>query len=122
VLLGGSVFITGASVLILEVVAVRILSPYYGNTIFTVSSVISVILLALSVGYYVGGALADRRPSLEWFFSIILAGGVLLLAFHLIGIVTLPKIGPALSIVSGPLVSAGLLFLAPALLLGAVAP
>jgi len=122
VLLGGSVFITGASVLILEVVAVRILSPYYGNTIFTVSSVISVILLALSVGYYVGGTLADRRPSLEWFFSIILAGGVLLLAFHLIGIVTLPKIGPALSIVSGPLVSAGLLFLAPALLLGAVAP
>jgi spermidine synthase len=122
VLLGGSVFITGASVLILEVVAVRILSPYYGNTIFTVSSVISVILLALSVGYYVGGALADRRPSLEWFFSIILAGGVLLLAFHLVGIVTLPKIGPTLSIVSGPLVSATLLFLAPALLLGAIAP
>jgi spermidine synthase len=122
VLLGASVFITGASVLILEVVAVRILSPYYGNTIFTVSSVISVILLALSIGYYAGGALADRRPSLEWFFSIILAGGVVLLAFHLLGIVALPSIGTSLSIVSGPLVTASLLFLAPAVLLGAISP
>jgi len=122
VLLALSVFITGASVLVLEVVAVRILSPYYGNTIFTVSSVISVILLALSIGYYTGGALADRRPSLEWFFSIILAGGVVLFAFHLFGSVALPRIGTALSIVSGPLLSAALLFLAPALLLGAVSP
>ena len=45
--------------LIVEVLAVRVLSPYYGNTIFTVSSVISVILLALSAGYYAGGALVD---------------------------------------------------------------
>ena len=108
--------------LILEVVAVRILSPYYGNTIFTVSSVISVILLALSIGYYAGGAFADRHPSLDWFFTIILAGGLLLLVFHLVGILTLPRIGSALSIVAGPLVSATLLFLAPALLLGAIAP
>src|SRR5678815_2935157 len=80
-----SVFLTGASVLIVEVVAVRVLSPFYGNTIFTVSSVITVILLALSVGYYAGGALADRQPSLAWFFSIIMASGLLLLSFHLIG-------------------------------------
>ena len=32
------VFLTGAFVLIIEVVATRILSPYYGNTVFTVSS------------------------------------------------------------------------------------
>lgn len=69
------VFITGAAVLILEVVAVRVLSPYYGNTIFTVSSVIGVVLAALSLGYYLGGKLADSRPSLEWFFGIILFSG-----------------------------------------------
>jgi spermidine synthase len=116
------VFITGASVLIVEVVAVRVLSPYYGNTIFTVSSVISVILLALSVGYYAGGVLADRRPSLHWFFGIILASGLLLLAFHLLGTVILPWLGEALSIEVGPLVSAAALFLLPALLLGTISP
>jgi spermidine synthase len=117
-----TVFITGASVLIVEVLAVRILSPYYGNTIFTVSSVISVILLALSVGYWAGGVLADRRPSLDLFFGIILASGVLLLAFHALGAFVLPPLSAGLSLALGPLVSATLLFLVPALLLGMLSP
>ena len=113
---------TGASVLIVEVLAVRILSPYYGNTIFTVSSVISVILLALSVGYWAGGTLADRHPSLEWFFGIILASGLLLLLFHALGALALPRLSAALSLATGPLVSATVLFLIPALLLGTLSP
>ncbi len=108
--------------LIVEVLAVRVLSPYYGNTIFTVSSVISVILLALSVGYYAGGVLADRRPSLQWFFSIVLASGLLLLLFHLFGTLILPAISGRLSLEVGPLVSSALLFLLPALLLGTLSP
>ncbi|OGC46751.1 MAG: hypothetical protein A3A94_01930 [Candidatus Portnoybacteria bacterium RIFCSPLOWO2_01_FULL_43_11] len=40
------VFITGASVLIIEVLATRILAVYYGNTIYTISSVIGIILAA----------------------------------------------------------------------------
>ena len=79
ILLPFAVFITGASILILEVVGVRLLSPFYGNTIFTVSSVISVILLALSCGYYAGGRLADRYPALQYFFGLILVGGLVLL-------------------------------------------
>jgi spermidine synthase len=117
-----AVFITGASVLIVEVLAVRVLSPFYGNTIFTVSSVISVILFALSVGYYAGGILADRHPSLEWFFGIVLASGVVLLLFYLIGALVLPPLSRGLSIESGPLVSSALLFLLPALLLGTLSP
>ncbi len=121
-LLPVTVFLTGASVLIVEVLAVRVLSPYYGNTIFTVSSVISVILFALSVGYYAGGALADRRPSLSWFFGIILASGLLLLALHVLGTLVLPPLSAALSISVGPLVSSAILFLLPALLLGTLSP
>ena len=121
-LLPAVVFLTGASVLIVEVLAVRVLSPYYGNTIFTVSSVISVILLALSVGYYVGGVLADRRPSPRWFFGIILASGLLLLVFQALGTLLLPRMSAAFSIEVGPLVSSALLFLLPALLLGTLSP
>ena len=43
------VFITGACVLIIEIVATRILSPYFGNTIYTVSSVISTIFIESNV-------------------------------------------------------------------------
>jgi spermidine synthase len=109
-------------VLIVEVLAVRVLSPFYGNTIFTVSSVISVILLALSVGYYAGGVLADRRPSLVWFFSIILASGLLLLLLHFVGTLILPAVSGRLSLELGPLISAALLFLLPAVLLGTLSP
>jgi len=121
-ILPATVCITGASVLIVEIVAVRVLSPYYGNTIFTVSSVISTILLALSVGYYVGGQLADRHPSLHWFFSIILLSGSLLLATYSVGALFLPVLSSVLSITWGPLISSALLFLIPALLLGTLSP
>src|SRR5687768_12603766 len=121
-LLPATVFLTGASVLIVEVLAVRVLSPYYGNTIFTVSSVISVILLALSAGYYAGGRMADRHPSMHRFFELIVASGLLLLVLQFVGGFVLPRLGEALSIEAGPLVSSALLFLFPALLLGMLSP
>jgi spermidine synthase len=121
-LLPSVVFLTGASVLIIEVLAVRVLAPYYGNTIFTVSSVISVVLLALSAGYYAGGALADRRPSLLWFFGLILVSGIVLLAFQAAGALLLPRFSAAFSLQTGPLVSSAFLFLLPALLLGMLSP
>ena len=116
------VFLTGACVLIVEVLAVRVFSPYYGNTIYTVSSVITVILLALSIGYYAGGIAADRNPSPIRFFRLILASGIVLLVLHLVGTLTLPAVSSALSIQVGPLVSAAMMFLLPALLLGMVSP
>jgi spermidine synthase len=121
-LLLGTVFITGASSLIVEVVGLRVLSPYYGNTIFTVSSVVSVILFALSCGYYLGGKLADRRASLRSFFGLIFVSGIVLLLFYSLGAILLPVLGAKLSIVLGPLVSAMLLFFPGAMLLGTLSP
>lgn len=116
------IFITGASVLVIEVVAVRILSPYYGNTIFTVSSVIGIVLAALSFGYYTGGKLADKYPSLKLFYSIILFSGISVLFLQILKLLVLPALGYSLSIVSGPLVSAIILFFLPAFLLGMLSP
>jgi spermidine synthase len=117
-----SVFITGACVLIVEVVATRILSPYFGNTMFTVSSVISVILAALSLGYYWGGTFADKHPTLKAFYGIILVSGLCLLVFHVLTLMTLPLMGSFLPITSGPLLSSVALFFLPALLLGTLSP
>lgn len=116
------VFITGACVLVVEIVATRILSPFYGNTIYSVSSIISVILAALSVGYYVGGKLADRHPSLIYFYGLILLSGLSLVLFHFIGVVLLPILGTILSIATGPLLSSILLFFFPAFIMGMLSP
>src|SRR5438046_6472052 len=78
-----SVALAGMAVLIIEITAIRMLAPYFGSSIFTISSVIGIILAALGLGYYLGGSLADRRPSPAWFFSLIVVAGfsVLLLQF-----------------------------------------
>ena len=116
------VFLTGAAVLVVEVLAVRILSPYYGNTIFTVSGVLSVILAALSVGYYIGGRLADKHPSEKLFFGIILISGLLVLLLQLFTVILLPALGHKLSMASGPLISSMVMFFVPSFLLGMLSP
>src|SRR5512145_1539188 len=47
----------------LEIVGSRVVAPQFGSSIFVWGSLISVFLGGLSVGYYVGGRLADRWPS-----------------------------------------------------------
>lgn len=116
------VFITGAVVLIVEVTATRILSPYFGNTIYTFSSVIGIILAALSLGYYLGGVFADKHPKLSWFFGIILAGGLSILGLRVLNDTLLPFLGVKLSITTGPLVSTLALFFIPGFLLGTLSP
>jgi MFS family permease len=116
------VFLTGACVLIIEVLATRILASYYGNTIFTMSSVISIVLAALSVGYYFGGKIADRYPSEKVFYSIILISGISVIFLYFSVLFLLPLIGYKLSIVSGPIISAVVLFFLPSLLLGTLSP
>ncbi len=116
------VFLTGAAVLIVEVVATRILSPYFGNTIYTFSSVIGVILAALSLGYYFGGRLADQNPTLRWFFGIIYSAGLSIFFLETLIIFQLPIFGYKFTILTGPLFSSLILFFLPSTILGSLSP
>lgn len=116
------VFLTGAAVLIVEVVAMRVLSPYYGNTLHSVSSVLGVILGALSLGYYIGGKLADRYPKTIVFFGLIFVAGISILFLDILTKFALPMFGYLLSPLSGPIVAALALFFVPAFFLGLLSP
>jgi len=116
------VFITGACVLIIEIVALRILAPYFGNTIYSVSSVIGVVLAALGIGYFFGGKLADKYPSQKLFYTIIFLSGLSVLLLQITKLFLLPVFGFKLPITIGPLVSALILFVVPAALLGTLSP
>jgi len=78
-------FLSGAILMALELVGSRLLAPSFGGSIFVWGSLIGVFLAALSLGYYLGGGLVDRRPSAS------------LLAFFLIGaglfVLLLPRYG-----------------------------
>jgi spermidine synthase len=122
-LLHAVVFVCGAVLMGLEIVGSRMLAPYFGNSIFVWGSLISVVLAALSLGYWLGGLIADRWPR-----PAVLAG---LIALPGILIALLPFVYPALNRAIagsemgarlGPLVSSVLLFLIPSVFLGMISP
>jgi predicted membrane-bound spermidine synthase len=118
----GTVFLTGASVLIVEVAAVRMLAPYFGTSLYVLSSVLTMILLALSLGYYVGGKLSDRLPYHVPLYSIITVAGLTLLLLVLFGQLTMPTIGPIAPLMFGPLIFSLIFFFLPAFLMGIDSP
>ena len=121
-LLYGTVFITGFGVLVLEVTAVRVLSPYFGSSLFVLSSVLTVILGALSTGYYFGGKISDRFPHHSPLFFLITYSGISVLVTQILSLIILPAISPSFSQVSGPLIFSFVLFFLPSILLGIVSP
>ena len=63
-LLPVSVFVSGAVVMVLEVLGTRLIAPVYGTSLHVWSAIIAVTLLSLSVGYWLGGRFADRHQEL----------------------------------------------------------
>jgi hypothetical protein len=73
-------FVTGAVVMSFEMLGSRYLNPYFGSGIYTWASLISTVLAALCVGYFVGGLAADRYPSTAVLGATVLIGSAYILA------------------------------------------
>ncbi len=117
-----TVFLTGLAVLVVEVAAVRVFAPYFGSSLYVLSGVLTVILMALSCGYYYGGRLADRHPTPVVLYTIITLAGLLLLICTYAANFILPIIGPYTPLAIGPLLYSLLFFFIPAFLLGIDSP
>jgi MFS family permease len=116
-------FLNGAVLLGLEIVASRMLAPYFGNSIYVWGSLISVFLLALSIGYGLGGIIADKVPTFKALGLIILAAGVLVILLPLVSLPVSKAIaGMNLDGRSGALLASAVFFLVPSVLMGMVSP
>ncbi len=115
------VFGCGAALMGLEMVAARVLAPYLGNSIYVWGAVISVVMIALSIGYALGGQLADRFGAARSLPPVIAGAGVFTAAAPLVAIAVLPVVadlGPRL----GSLAGATAIYFIPSLLLAMVSP
>jgi spermidine synthase len=57
------IFVTGAAVLSLELLASRVMTPYFGVSLYIWAGILSITLIALAVGYRLGGAVAARAAT-----------------------------------------------------------
>lgn len=69
-----AVFLCGALGMVLELVAARILSPYVGSSNLIWTTIIGIMLISMSIGYWLGGKIADKRPDLNLLSFFILLG------------------------------------------------
>jgi spermidine synthase len=79
-LLPALVFVVGAASLGAEIAAARLLAPYFGASTIVWANTIGVVLVALSVGYWLGGRYADRHPHMRGLCLLVLTAAVLIAA------------------------------------------
>jgi spermidine synthase len=115
-----TVTITGAAVMILELLGTRIIGPFYGVSLYVWSSLIAVTLIALALGYFLGGLIADRFPAVR-LAHIILSSA---LTTAIIPFLTGPilRATDLLGLRAGAFISALLLFTLPLTALAMVGP
>ena len=117
------VFISGGVLLVLEIVASRVLAPFFGNSVYVWGSLIGVFLAGLSLGYFLGGRAADRWPSGALFSGLVFLAGALtfpipFVARRVMEGLVLADLGPRAS----PLSAAMILFFLPTVVMGTISP
>ncbi len=115
-----TVSLTGAAVMVIELLGTRLIAPFYGASLYVWSSLISVTMMALATGYFIGGRWADSAKRTGLSLVIGLAALLtLLIPFltHAILLATDP-----LGLRGGAFVSALLLFSPSLTFLGMVGP
>ncbi|MFN2196057.1 MAG: fused MFS/spermidine synthase, partial [Anaerolineales bacterium] len=69
-----TVFTTGLATLGFELAASRLIGPYFGVSSLVWAVIIGLILIYLTVGYFIGGRLSDRYPQPRVMFGILAWG------------------------------------------------
>ena len=71
-------FAGGMSIMAIEMAVSRLLAPYFGTSLFVWTNVLGIIMIALTIGYYVGGRIADKYASEQLLYKIVLGTGAYL--------------------------------------------
>lgn len=117
------VFGSGAVLMGLEIVGSRLIAPFFGSSVFVWGGLISIFLAALSLGYYLGGTMADRWPRASVLATLLVLAGATILILPVVARPVLAafdawNLGPRLD----PLLASITLFAIPSVLMGTTSP
>jgi len=107
--------------MVIEVMGSRVIGPFFGVSLFVWTSLITVTLIALSVGYALGGYISDQYSAPKYLYLIILLAGMFTLMVPMLDNFVL-KLSAPLGLRLGAFVSTMVLFGPALFLLGCVSP
>ncbi len=113
--------VTGAAIMIAEILGAKMLSPYVGLSHFVWTAQIAVTLVALACGYYAGGRLADKSQKLARLYWAIL-GAALYLALTVRICEPVAYWSLDFNLAVGSLLASAILFFVPLALLAMTGP
>ena len=116
-------FIAGFSIMAIELLAGRILAPYFGGSVYVWGSIITIFMLALSIGYLLGGRWSLNEPNLKKFASLFIVATFLALPIIWIDIPVLNWLSDRIEDPRyGSLAGSIVLFTLPTVALGMISP
>lgn len=116
-------FLNGFVIMTIELLGGRVLSPYFGTSVYVWGSIITIFMLSLSLGYLWGGRLSSRNPSHGMFASFFGLSALLSLPIIFFAEWTMTQV--FLSVEDpryGSLIAATLLYFLPICFMGMVSP
>lgn len=114
---------SGFFVMAVELLSGRILAPNFGNSIYVWGGIITIFMLALSIGYLIGGRLSTRKPSLKKLSIILMVAAASTTPVVLMGDTVLDRIFTLIQDPRyGSLISATILFFLPTMISGIISP
>ena len=117
------VFICGAIGMILELIAARVLSPYVGSSNLVWTTIIGIMLTSMSIGYFVGGKIVDKKPDRNILAVLIVIGSFsasLIPIFETIVVSNIARLSDNLIFVA--LITSAIVFGIPSFILATVSP
>lgn len=119
--LGVTAAVCGALVMVVEVLGSRVIGPFFGVSLFVWTGLITVTLVALSVGYAMGGILSDKKNTPDYLYGIVFLSGVLVMLIPVLRkpvLMTFQSYGLRM----GSFLSSAVLFGPSLMLLGCISP
>lgn len=118
-----TVFICGAMGMVLELVAARVLSPYVGSSNLIWTTIIGIMLISMSLGYWVGGKIADKNKDLKDLSQFILISAISTSFISIFETIIVNQLAETIpSLITVAIISAMFLFGIPSFMLATASP
>ena len=114
-------FALGALTMIVEFSIPRLIAPAYGNTLFSWTAIISVVLISMTVGYYFGGRISENKKTPSLIVTFGSASAIWTILIAIVGSNIVEALAD-LNLIIGPLVTSVIFALVPTFLNAAVVP